>query len=145
MYIISNYVPSCNWIIHFCSDTSGFGWKRVNGKFSNLFNYTYFYSYSNITCLSVIVYDKAIWNFCCFGNSTSHWYMLLLQRSGRSLEGITSRVNIVGCTLWQKSGIYQQMWLWILKGKTENEGPDKITSKWYHKMSFIVQWKSWRV
>jgi hypothetical protein len=105
----------------------------------------YFYSYSNITCLSVIVHEKVIWNFCCFGNSTSHWHMLLLQWSGRPLGGITSRVDNIGCTLWQKRGIYQQMWLWILKGNTENDGPDKIPSKWYHKMSFIVQWKTWTV
>jgi hypothetical protein len=69
----------------------------------------------------------------------------LLQWSGRPLEGITSRVNKVGCTLQQKSGIYQQIRLWILKINTENEESDKITSKWYHKMSFIVQSKAWTV
>jgi hypothetical protein len=110
VYIISNFVPCCNWIIYFCSDMPGFGWNRVNGKFSSLFTYTYFHSYSNITSFSVIVHYSTIWN-CCFGNSTSHWYMLLLQWLGRPLEGITSRVNNVVCTLRQKSGIYQQMWL----------------------------------
>ena len=145
MYIISNYVPSCNWIIHFCIDKSSFGWNWVNGKFSNLFTHTYFFSCSNVTCLSVTVHDRVIWNFCCFGNSTSHWYMVLLQWSGRTLEGITSTVNNVGGTLWQKNGIYQQMWLWNLKGNTECDGADKITSKWYHRMSFTVQWKTWTV
>jgi hypothetical protein len=124
---------------------SGFGWNWVNGKFSSLFTYTYFHSSSNITCFSVIVHYRTIWNCCCFGNSTSHWHMLLLQWLGRPLEGITSRVNNVGCTLRQKSGIYQQMWLWILKGNTRNEGPGKITWKWCRKMSFTLQWKTWTI